>query len=159
MTWNTVGNIRGPAGPAAPVVRASARYGCAAFTTSATPMTVQILPFTSRAFDDASAVNGTTGVWTCQFAGVYTFSFHVGLNISPVQHNLYFYKNGAQTVLNARGPFAAVTGTVFFEIPAIYTERCVAGDTVDCRLAVNQASVVIRTGTFESMFNIAYQHT
>ena len=140
-----------------PGVKASARYALTTFTTSATPLTVQILPYTVKGFDDANAVSATTGVWTCQFAGVYSFSFYVGLLTTAVQHNLYYYKNGAQLTTNARGPLTGVTASAYYETPSTVVERCVVGDTVDCRIAVNQASVVLRTGT-ESMFCVAYQH-
>jgi hypothetical protein len=123
------------------VVKASCRYGLTAWTTSATPMTAQIVPFNILVYDDAGAYNTTTGLFTCPYPGIYMLAGQFGANpATGVQVNRYVYKNGAVVRTSA----ANTSG--YNEMPIVFTDRCVAGDTLGLALAVNVASFAIRTG-------------
>jgi hypothetical protein len=131
-------------------VKASARYSGSG-TSSATSGTLVPVTWSSSAFDDANAVSGTT--WTCKYAGVYTFSFQVGVNSSTTngQTNLAFYKNGAQILL---GGSTAPTG--FNEKPQVVVDRCAVGDTMTFQFSTTQTSLTLRGS--ETYLNIAYNH-
>lgn len=122
-------------------LRASCRYGLTAFTTSGTAMTNQQVPFNILVYDDASAYNTTTGLFTCPYPGVYMVTAQFGLNpASGIQTNRYVIKNG--TYVRTQG----LNSSGYAEIPVFFTDRCVAGDTLAVAIAVNVASFVVRTG-------------
>lgn len=122
-------------------LRASCRYLCSGFTTSATANTTQIVPFATLVYDDAGAYNTGTGVFTCPYPGIYMVTAQFGLNpASGTVANRMVFKNGAM----ARN--SAVNSSGYQETPIAFTDRCVAGDTLDVRVSVGVASFAIRTG-------------
>jgi len=132
--------------------RASCRYNLASFTTSATPLTWQIVPFATKIFDDANAYNTGTGVWTCPNPGVYLFSFQLGFNpASGIQNNRAIYKNGAALVVNG------IQASGYSEIPLTAVDRAAAGDTYDFRCQINTASFALR-GAPESFASVGFLH-
>jgi C1q domain len=123
-------------------LRASCRYGLSAFTTSATAMTIQTIVFNILFYDDANAYNTTTGMFTCPYPGVYMVTAQYGLNITAgVQVNRYVWKNGLAMALSGSNYGG------YNETAIVWSDRCVAGDALNVSLAVNQASVPLRTGT------------
>jgi hypothetical protein len=133
-----------------PTIAASCRYTLTSFTTSPTPMTVQVVPFATKVFDDLSAYNGT--VWTCKKAGAYFVQAQAAFNpAAGIAVNRYIYKNGVSLVLNA----SQTSG--WNGLNLLVLERCIVGDTIDARVAINAASQVVQAGG-QSFISIGYLH-
>lgn len=134
---------------------ASCRYGIGAFTTSATSMAATTVTWNQKGFDDANAMNTSTGVWTCPYPGVYLISFYCGILVAGVQTNLILLKNGAQALVNGRGGFGTTSG--YQEMPCVMIDRLAVGDTIAAQVAVGVASLGMRTGA-EMQFYVGFLH-